>query len=124
MDVTMPKALLLAMLDFAMEQHPHEIVLLLRGRVGREHAKIEDFLLPPLAVSGNSFAEFPLHKLPIDFTIIGTGHSHPSGHLAPSVGDLNNFYGRIMLIFARPYRLSNAAVFNARGEKLSLSVSD
>jgi proteasome lid subunit RPN8/RPN11 len=42
--------------------------------------------------------------LPIDFSIVGTMHSHPSGALRPSTTDLNHFYGKIMIITAYPYR--------------------
>jgi proteasome lid subunit RPN8/RPN11 len=111
------------MCDFAAEQHPHEIILLLRGKVGRDAIAIDDFLLPPMAVSGARFAEFPLHVLPIDFSIVGTAHSHPSGVLSPSVGDLNNFYSRVMMIMANPYMIANVAAFNAKGERISIRVS-
>lgn len=120
MEVSIRELLLEAMLDFAREQHPHEIVLLLQGRVEGGVVHVEDFQIPPLAVSGPSFAEFPLHMLPIDFSIIGTAHSHPSGALAPSVGDLNNFYGRVMVILAHPYTPTRAAAFNAHGERIPL----
>ena len=81
-----------------------------------------NFLIPPFAVSGSSFAEFPAHVLPIDFSIVGTAHSHPSGIPSPSLGDLNNFYGRIMIIFAYPFTLKHVAAFNSRGKELSLEV--
>jgi len=124
MKVTVSKLLLESMLSLARNNHPREIVLLLRGRVERGFISIEDFLFPPLAVSGFSFAEFPLHMLPIDFSIIGTAHSHPSGAQAPSIGDLNHFYGRIMIIFAYPYTPIQAAAFNAKGENMPLEVRD
>ncbi|MCW3992136.1 MAG: Mov34/MPN/PAD-1 family protein [Candidatus Bathyarchaeota archaeon] len=110
------------MLDLALEQHPYEVVLLLRGRVNRGSILVEDFLVPPLAVAGRSFAEFPLHMLPIDFSIVGTAHSHPSGTLSPSTGDLNNFYGRVMIILASPYTSDRAAAFSSLGERISIKV--
>lgn len=123
MELSIGESLLGSMCDFAVEQHPHEIILLLRGKVGREAIAIDDFLVPPMAVSGVRFAEFPLHVLPIDFSIVGTAHSHPSGALSPSVGDLNNFYSRVMMIMAHPYTIANVAAFNARGERISIRVS-
>jgi len=122
--VSMGRMLLEAMLGLAREQHPHEVVLLLRGRTKGDTVRVEDFLVPPLAVGGSGFAEFPLHMLPIDFSIVGTAHSHPSGVLRPSVGDLNHFYGRIMILLAHPYTLTKAAAFNARGERLPIEVRD
>ena len=121
-EVSIGKPLLEAILGFAREQHPCEVVLLLRGRFRRNVLAVEDFLVPPLAVAGSSFAEFPMHMLPIDFSIIGTVHSHPSGSLKPSVGDLNNFYGRIMVILAYPYTTMMVAAFNGRGERVPIRV--
>ena len=118
----MGRMLLEAMLGLAREQHPHEVVLLLRGRTEGDTVRVEDFLVPPLAVGGSGFAEFPLHMLPIDFSIVGTAHSHPSGALKPSIGDLNNFYSRVMVILAPPYDSMRAAAFNARGEQVPLRV--
>ncbi len=117
-------SLLEAMLELARERHPREVVLLLRGRLRGGCAELEDFLIPPLAVSGEGFAEFPLHLLPIDFSILGTAHSHPSEGLAPSPEDLNNFFGLMMMIFAYPYSPSRTAVFNRRGERIPLIILD
>jgi len=122
LEVRIKRPLLEAMLDFAREQHPHEVVMLLRGRADRDGISVEDFLVPPLAVAGRRFAEFPIHILPIDFSIVGTAHSHPSGALKPSIGDLYNFYSRVMVILAPPYDSMRAAAFNARGEQVPLRV--
>jgi proteasome lid subunit RPN8/RPN11 len=111
-----------AMLHLAREQHPHEVIILLRGKVKRDEMWITEFLFPPFATSGRRFAESPSHMLPIDFTVIGTAHSHPSGELRPSTTDLNHFYSRIMIILAYPYRESKVAAFNSRGELLPLVV--
>ncbi len=115
-------ALLESMLELARDGHPKEVFLLLRGRVRGGYAELENFLIPPLAVSGRGFAEIPIHLLPIDFSIIGTAHSHPSGSPAPSTDDLNNFYGLVMMIFAYPYSPSNSAVYNRRGERIPLRI--
>jgi proteasome lid subunit RPN8/RPN11 len=64
---------------------------------------INEVVIPPLSTHANGFSSFPLNLLPIDFSIIGTAHSHPSGVLKPSIKDLNNFYGRIMVITSYPY---------------------
>jgi proteasome lid subunit RPN8/RPN11 len=61
--------------------------------------------------------------LPIDFSIIGVAHSHPSGALKPSTTDLNKFYGRIMVIIAYPYQTQqDIAVFNREGKPLKYEV--
>lgn len=62
--------------------------------------------------------------LPIDFSIVGTVHSHPPGSLTPSVGDLNHSFGRLILIVASPYESQeNMAAYNREGKKLTLHVT-
>ena len=124
MEISVERGLLDAMLDFAREQHPHEIILLLRGKVDKDSIRIEDFLVPPLMKAGTSFAEFPIHMLPIDFSIVGTAHSHPSGSLKPSVGDLNNFYSRVMVVLANPYSRSYIVALNKKGLNLQIRIED
>jgi proteasome lid subunit RPN8/RPN11 len=122
MKVIIEDELLGSLLAFARMKHPREGIILLRGNMGQGEISIKEFLLPPFATSGRGFASFPLHMLPIDFSIVGTAHSHPSGSLRPSTNDLNRFYGRIMVIVAFPYTLSQVAVYNSKGEKLSLII--
>lgn len=96
--------------------HPNEGILLLRGRTSKDRIVIEDLVIPPLATHGKGFASFPLFALPIDFSIVGVVHSHPSGALKPSIHDLNKFYGRVMVIVAYPYESeSDVAVFDGKG---------
>ncbi|MEM2586833.1 MAG: hypothetical protein QXV23_00905, partial [Candidatus Bathyarchaeia archaeon] len=55
--------------------------------------------------------------------IVGTFHSHPSGILRPSITDLNNFYGRIMIIAAYPYLSEeNIIIIDRGGKKLNYRV--
>jgi proteasome lid subunit RPN8/RPN11 len=122
MNVAIPGVLLDSMLSFARMQHPREVILLLRGSVGRSWITIEENLLPPFASSGRDFAQFSPHMLPIDFSIVGTLHSHPSGSPRPSPTDLNHFYGRIMMIVAYPYTRDWVAVYDKRGESVSLEI--
>ena len=61
--------------------------------------------------------------LPLDFSIIGSVHSHPSGYSKPSVIDLNHFFGEIMMIVAYPfYGKKNVQVFSQSGEERALRV--
>lgn len=124
MKIAIGRGLLESMLDLARELHPQEVILLLRGKVSRGEIRIDDFLLPPFASAGLDFAQFPSHMLPIDFSIIGTAHSHPSGSVSPSVTDLNHFYSRIMLILAYPYRGTSVAAYDSRGERLPFDLED
>jgi proteasome lid subunit RPN8/RPN11 len=112
-----------SILSYAQHFHPREGILLLRGKADKHRVMVDDVLIPPLATHGYSFSNFPLHMLPTDFSIMGTAHSHPSGVLSPSVGDLNNFYGRIMVITAYPYQSEqNVAVFDREGAPIKYEI--
>jgi proteasome lid subunit RPN8/RPN11 len=112
-----------SLLSYAKMQHPREGILLLRGKVEKDKILVNDVEIPPFATHGNHFSSFPLHTLPIDFSIIGVAHSHPSGALKPSIVDLNRFYGRIMVIIAYPYQTQrDIMVFNREGEALKYEV--
>jgi proteasome lid subunit RPN8/RPN11 len=103
--------------------YPRESILLLRGKVEKHKIIVNDTQIPPLATHGNTFSTFPVHMLPIDFSIMGIAHSHPSGALHPSVIDLNKFYGRIMLITAYPYQSEkDIAIFDREGKKMEFKV--
>jgi proteasome lid subunit RPN8/RPN11 len=115
--------LLESLLAYARDMHPHEILLLLRGRTNRNGIYIDEVLIAPSTVQGKGFASFNPYMLPIDSTIIGTVHSHPSGVLNPSVEDLNHMYGMIMMILAYPYRdVNDVSVFNKNGEEIPLEI--
>ncbi len=122
MKVAIPGELLDSILSFARMQHPREAIMLLRGRVSRDEITIEEHLLPPFASSGKGFAVFRPHMLPIDFSIMGTLHSHPSGSPRPSPTDLNHLYGRIMMIVAYPYTRDRMAVYNKKGASVPLEI--
>ena len=113
------RSVFVSIMGYARACHPKEGILLLKGKVGKETIIVDEVEIPPLAVHGSIFSSFPLHMLPIDFSVVGTVHSHPSGVLKPSVGDLNNYYGRVMVIVAFPYRSErDMGIFNSRGDSL------
>ena len=112
------------LLSFAGEQHPYEVIVLLRGRQERGVIFVEEFLLPPFASVGMNFAQFPVHVLPIDFSVVGTAHSHPTGVTRPSAVDLRNFYSRVMIIVGHPYSRGDVVAYDAKGVQLHLVVSD
>jgi proteasome lid subunit RPN8/RPN11 len=123
-EIVIGHGLLEAMLEFAKDNHPREAIVLLRGKHEKDMIEVTDFLLPPYAATSEEMATFPVHMLPIDFTIMGTAHSHPSGVLRLSVVDEHNFYGRITLIMGHPYTTGNVAAFNKAGDRLQLRVRD
>jgi len=112
-----------SILSYAKAAYPREAILLLNGKSGSDGILINGVEIPPLASHGYGFATFPLHMLPIDFSVVGTAHSHPSGVLRPSVEDLNNFYGRIMVIAAFPYETEqDIAAYDGNGDQVRFGI--
>jgi len=124
-DVVMSRNLLEAIFENASSVYPRETILLLRGKTSREKIQITDIIIPPLATHGQGFSGFPTYMLPMDFSLIGSVHSHPSGITMPSVADLNRSFGRVMMIVAYPFLgTENVAVYNRSGEPLTLRFTD
>jgi proteasome lid subunit RPN8/RPN11 len=123
MRVKFPLKLLKNVRELAKNNHPNEIILLLRGKKESEDIIVENLLVPPMGVGGRGFANFPPHMLPIDFSIIGTIHSHPSGRLTPSTRDLHSMYGRVMLIIGFPYKCSSISAFTKNGEQIPVKIT-
>jgi proteasome lid subunit RPN8/RPN11 len=122
--VSLSVELLDAIFEGARRLYPRETILLLRGKKSKDLIRVNELVVPPLAAYGRGFADVPLHMLPMDFSIVGTVHSHPSGNLAPSDVDFNHFFGRILMIVGFPFAgEQNVAVYNSRGEKLPLHIA-
>jgi len=122
--VSLSAELLDAIFEGARRLYPKETILLLRGKKTKDTIRVEELVVPPLATYGHGFANIPLHMLPMDFSIVGTVHSHPSGSLKPSDVDFNHFFGRILMIVGVPFADErNVAVYNSHGEKLSLQIT-
>jgi proteasome lid subunit RPN8/RPN11 len=123
--VTIDMGLLDSIFEGARRLYPKETILLLRGKKIKDVLRVEELVVPPLATYGRGFANIPLNMLPMDFSIVGTVHSHPSGDLTPSDVDFNHFFGRILMIVGFPFADSrNVAIYNSDGEKLSLSITN
>ena len=123
--VSISQILLQAIFEGARRLYPKETVLLLRGEKKENLIKISELVVPPLATYGRSFSNIPLHMLPMDFTIVGSAHSHPSGNLTPSTVDLNHFFGNILMIVGFPFAYKrNVAVYNRKGKELTLRITE
>jgi proteasome lid subunit RPN8/RPN11 len=119
--VRIDNAALEIFLELCKQVYPNENIMLIRGRVKKGVAVVEEFLIPPLSTYADGFSSFPTHMIPFDLSIIGVAHSHPSGDNNPSLADLNNIYGRLMIIAGYPYNEMSLAVYNSKGEKLAFS---
>lgn len=109
-------------LEASKSQYPEEFGAFLRAEKGVIH----ELILLPGTVSGERHAIFQLHNLPIDFTVVGTVHSHPSGECYPSDADLDLFrrYGWIHIIVCSPFDRESWAAFDGRGREKQLMVVD
>jgi proteasome lid subunit RPN8/RPN11 len=123
--VSMSGELLDSIFEGAKRLYPKETFLLLRGKKHKDAIRVSDLVVPPLAVYGYGFANLPFHMLPMDFSVVGTVHSHPSGNIHPSSVDLNHFFGRILMIVGFPFaRAQNVAVYDSKGETLQFQITD
>ncbi|NWG09358.1 MAG: Mov34/MPN/PAD-1 family protein [Nitrososphaerales archaeon] len=121
--ITFKSLVIDSLLSYAKTFYPNEGILLLKGKIGKDEILVKETVIPPLATHGKSFSSFPFHMLPLDLSIVGVAHSHPSGVLKPSLEDLNNFYGRIMVIMAYPYNSErDIAVFDREGNVIKYSI--
>lgn len=117
--------LLDSIFEGAKRLYPKETLLLLRGKKSKEGIRVSDIVVPPLAVHGYGFANLPFHMLPMDFSVVGSVHSHPSGNLNPSNVDLNHFFGRVLMIVGFPFAsIQNVGVYDSKGKKIQVKVTD
>jgi proteasome lid subunit RPN8/RPN11 len=121
--VSIPSELLETILEGARQLYPRESFLLLRGKKSKNVIRVSDLVVAPFAVHGRGFASYSAHMLPMDFSVVGTVHSHPSGNIRPSYVDLNHMMGRILMIVGYPFMDErNVAVYGSDGETLALNV--
>ena len=122
-EVNISHKLLTSILESAREAYPKEAILLLRGKQKKGRIEITDLIIPPLATRGMEFASFPPHMLPMDFSLIGSVHSHPSGALRPSTQDLNHAFGRVIMLVGYPFLgVENVVVYNHSGDQIPVQV--
>jgi proteasome lid subunit RPN8/RPN11 len=122
--ISICEELLEAVLEAGRRLYPKEAILLLRGKSMKNVIVVSDLVVPPLATYGRGLAGIRTHMLPMDFSIIGTFHSHPSGNVTPSAADLNHQFGSILMIAGYPYKdENNVAVYNRAGKRLELEVT-
>jgi proteasome lid subunit RPN8/RPN11 len=122
--ISIGQDLLQTIFEGAKSVYPRETILMLRGEKKKNLIAITELIVPPLANYGRGFANVRLHMLPMDFSIVGTAHSHPSGNLTPSHTDLNHFFGPVLMIVGFPFTSEkDVAVYDRNGERLVLQVA-
>ncbi|MEM2885077.1 MAG: Mov34/MPN/PAD-1 family protein [Thermoproteota archaeon] len=114
-------------LAYSRHMHPKEAILVLRGKVDFKKGRIDilELVIPPRATQAVGFSAFPLQPLPLDMSVVGVAHSHPSGIQEPSVADLNNFYGGVMAICSYPYEdAGDISIYDGKGRKIPFRVRE
>ena len=118
-EVAIKKELLMGILALCREQHPREILGLLRI----ENDITTEFILPPGALRSTQSGVFFPNRLAIDPTLEGTVHSHPSGLPLPSAEDLRLFKKyRFNFIIGFPYNLNCIKCYDANGAELKFEI--
>ncbi|HOK28947.1 MAG TPA: Mov34/MPN/PAD-1 family protein [Methanomassiliicoccaceae archaeon] len=102
------------------QAHPYEFVATMRA----EDGVICELLLLPGSISSGSSATFPTFNLPIDLSIVGSVHSHPSYSNEPSEADLHLFssYGNTHIIICMPYDMTSWRSYDRQGRPVDLQV--
>ena len=110
-------------LESSKSTYPKEFGGLLR-RDSEEKDMITELILLPGTISGDSHTLFKLHMMPIDFSIVGTVHSHPSQSAQPSDADLQLFRknGKVHIIAASPYDEHSWKAYGPKGNEIRLDV--
>ena len=109
--------------ECAKSNYPNEFGGLLRVDADEKHTIIELIVLPG-TVSGESHAIFKLYMLPVDFSIVGTVHSHPSPFPRPSQADIQLFgkTGKVHIIAATPFNNSSWKAYDYNGKEIDIIV--
>jgi proteasome lid subunit RPN8/RPN11 len=109
--------------ECAKSNYPNEFGGLLRVDEVEKHTIIELVILPG-TISGDSHAIFRLHMMPIDFSIVGSVHSHPSPSARPSDADLQLFrkQGKVHIISASPFDNNSWKAYDFDGEEIDVKI--
>lgn len=114
------RELLKMIMEASKSSYPDEFGAFLRAK----QRIIYELVMLPGTLSGGRSVIYNLMMKPIDFTIVGSVHSHPSGVPLPSEADLHMFSrtGDVHIIVAYPYTLTSWKAYNRRGEEIDVKV--
>ncbi len=100
--------------------YPNEFLCMVRQTDG----VIDEMVLLPGTVFGDSHSFLSEWMSPIDFSIAGTAHSHPGYSNEASDEDLSLFanMGGIHFITCQPYDRNSWKAYNSKGEEVELEV--
>ena len=100
--------------------YPNEFLCMVRQNEG----VIDEMVLLPGTVYGDSHSFLSEWMSPIDFSIAGTAHSHPGYSNEASEDDLSLFanMGGIHFITCQPYDRHSWRAYNSKGEEVELEI--
>jgi len=106
----------------ARDSLPNEFVAMLSA----EDGVVQELVLLPGTHQGRDSASLMLTMKPIDFSIVGTVHSHPGPSNRPSKADLEFFrhYGYVHIITCVPFNEHSWRAYDAAGRPLDLPLVD
>lgn len=116
------KSVLRMILEASKSTYPDEFCAVLR--YDRKKGVITEIMPLPGSLFGKSGATLQLHMLPIDYTVVGTVHSHPSPSFKPSMNDLYLFekFGYVHIIVCYPFDEKNWCAYDLSGNKIELEI--
>jgi len=116
------RAVLELILEASKESYPREFAGQLRARGGI----IYELTMLPGTMQGRTSALVNLWMLPIDYSVVGSVHSHPSGNFNPSEADREFFqkFGSVHIIAGRPYNLRSWQAYDDSGRPIRLEMVD
>ena len=108
--------------EAAKASFPQEFGCFMRMQKGM----LTELVLIPGTIQGDSHAIFQMHMLPVDRTINGSLHSHPSPHPYPSDADFELFekYGMVHIILGHPFGPDDWRAYDHTGVPTKLEVVD
>ena len=106
--------------EAAKDTYPNEFLATLRAEKGI----VTEILLLPGTLSGEHSGTFHLHMLPIDLSVVGTVHSHPSFSNMPSEADISLFgrFGNTHIITCIPFDKRSWKAYDYNGDEIELEV--
>lgn len=107
-------------MEASRDSYPKEFGAFMRA----EKEVIYEIAILPGTIQGDHHTIFMLYNKPIDFSLVGSVHSHPSGITIPSDADLGMFSntGQIHIIVGYPFGMENFTAYNRSGQRIDLRV--
>ncbi|GGM72428.1 metalloprotease [Thermogymnomonas acidicola] len=111
---------LLMIMEASKSSYPKEFGAFLRAYKD----VIYEIAVLPGTIQGDHHTIFLMYTKPIDFSIVGTVHSHPSGVRIPSDEDLHMFSntGPVHIIVGYPFGEGDFTAFRRDGREVEVRV--